>query len=344
MVGRPVEEPMLTTSAPEPVAEVSLARRVLKPRTLASFVIAAGVILFALSRFNLDLGDVLEQMRGANPWYLLGAFAVYYGSFTFRAIRWRSLLGSADVRPEPGRHLPTLGGFYVIYLLSWFVNCLVPAKLGDAYRGYALRQRSGASFSAALGTIFAERLADLVGLGVLLLASGFLVFGRHIPKSISDWLYVGVGLGMLLVVAVLVAYRIRHHLRALVPHRFRETYIRLEEGALGSFSRLPTLIGLTAVIWLFEGLRFFLVGLSLHAGVSIGAALLVALLVSLLTAVPITPAGLGIVELGTVGTLALLHVGQNTAASMAFLDRIVAYWSVLLIGGVVYLAARWRWR
>ena len=44
----------------------------------------------------------------------------------------------------------------IIYV-SWFANCVVPAKLGDAYRGYLLKHNGKVSFSATFGTIFAER-------------------------------------------------------------------------------------------------------------------------------------------------------------------------------------------
>ena len=38
-----------------------------------------------------------------------------------------------------------------ILFLSWFVNCLVPAKLGDLYRAYLLRANYGASISRTVG-------------------------------------------------------------------------------------------------------------------------------------------------------------------------------------------------
>jgi uncharacterized protein (TIRG00374 family) len=64
----------------------------------------------------------------------------------------------------------------------------------------------------------------------------------------------------------------------------------------------------------------------------------------LLTVVPLTPAGLGFVELGVVGMLTVLGIGQQTAASIALLDRVVAYWSVIVVGAIVYPIVRWAWR
>jgi len=326
------------------LGDVSLSKRFLRPRTIVSFLIAIAVVGFALTRFHLDLGAVLTQMSHANPGYLMLAFATYYGGFGLRAARWKSILQSAEVKPAEGKELPKIPELSVVYVLGWFANCIVPAKLGDAYRGYLLKQRCGTSFGSALGTIFAERLADMMTLGLVLVGSAFIVFGRHIPSDVSLWMYVATGLAVALIVGVLGVFRFRHFFRSFVPVRVRDHYIKLEEGALGSFGRLPTLLILTAIIWAFEGIRLYFVALSVTGGLTFAAALFVALLASLLTVVPLTPAGLGFVEFGVVGILTVLGLTQQTAASVALLDRVVAYWSVIVIGAVVYLIARWAWR
>lgn len=323
---------------------VSLGKRLLRPRTAVSFLIALAIVAVALSRFNLDVGAVLTQMKNANRGYLLLAFATYYGAFSLRATRWQILLKNADVRPANGRDLPTVPQLSIMFILGWFANCLVPAKLGDAYRGYLLKKRSGAPFGGALGTIFAERLADMMTLGVVLVASGFVVFGRHVPADVSLWMYVAIGLAVVLVVGVLAVFRFRHSVRGFVPERVRHHYISLEEGALGAFDRIPLLLLLTAVIWATEGIRLYFVTLSVGGGVTFAAAVFVALLASLLTVVPLTPAGLGFVEFGVVGILTVIGVTQQTAASIALLDRVIAYWSVIVVGALVYLVVRWAWR
>jgi uncharacterized membrane protein YbhN (UPF0104 family) len=42
--------------------------------------------------------------------------------------------------------------------------------------------------------------------------------------------------------------------------------------------------------------------------------------------------------------LTVLGIGQQTAASIALLDRVVAYWSVIVVGAIVYPIVRWAWR
>lgn len=343
----PTIVPELTVEQEEPVPDwngASLGRRILQPKTIASFLIAIAVVGFAISRFDLNLGSVFDEMRHANRSYLLLAVATYYGSIVLRATRWRYLLENAEIRPAGNQPLPQMPKLFVMYLLGWFANCLVPAKLGDAYRGFLLKRRCGVSFSATLGTIFAERLADLMTLGIVLVASAFIVFGRHMPSSVSAWMLVAIGLAVLLLIGVFFVFRWGHILHQIVPHRVRHHYVRLEAGILGSFDRIPKLLGLTAIIWALEGVRFYFVAHSVTGGFSFSAALFVALLASLLTVVPLTPAGLGFVEFGVVGMLTVLGIGQQTAASIALLDRVVAYWSVIVVGAIVYPIVRWAWR
>src|SRR4029078_2580470 len=95
--------------------------------------------------------------------------------------------------------------------------------------------------------------------------------------------------------------------RLPLPHRILELYDKFEEGVLGAVrvKHLPRLVVRTARIWATEGLRLFLVVHALvpdnHLGLS--GAFFVALIGSLLTAVPLSPAGLGIVEAGVGGVL-----------------------------------------
>ncbi len=324
--------------------DYGLRKRLLRPRTLISFLIGAGIVVLAITRLDLDWNDIYSQLRNAHVGFILLAFLANYGSIFIRSLRWTNLLDSADVRPDPGYQMPGVRGMAAIYMVSWYFNCLLPAKLGDAYRGYLLKSRSRTPFSTAFGTVVAERLADVVALALLLVVSGFVVFGTRVPDSLENWLLFAAAMGIGLIVAFILAFRYRTVLRRFVPERAMTHYLRLEQGALMSYRRVPSLVSLTSVIWLLEGARMYLIGLAIGAGLGIPEAVFIALLASLLTAVPATPAGLGFVEIGIVGAAVVMGFSDGVAASLAVLDRFVAYWSVLVIGTGVFLLTRWRWR
>jgi glycosyltransferase 2 family protein len=326
----------------EAVAEegISFAQRLKQPRTILSFVVAIVIIVLVVMRLNINVHEVWRNVRGANPWLLLCAFVVYYLSFPVRAVRWKIILHNAGYDRAHGIDTPSVGGLIEIFILSWFANTLLPAKLGDVYRGYLFKKATGVSFTRTLGTILAERLMDILGLFSFLVVSGLIVFGHKLPRVAVTLFAFGGVLAVVGLVGLLVLRRAEGLLERIVPRKVSVQYRRLEEGIFGSFGRWPSLIALTAVIWIQEGLRVFFITRALDIHVSIAVTLFVALAASLLTTVPLTPAGLGAVETGIVGVLQFVGVERNAAASVAVVDRVIGYWSVLLVGGVIYIISR----
>ncbi len=326
-----------------------LKRRFLNWRTLSSFAVAAVLIVLTIWLGDIDLGKVWNYIRQANlRFYLLG-FLSFYFTFPLRAWRWRLLLQNAS--GEEDAPIPRLPDLTEIIFLSWFANCLVPAKLGDLYRGYLLKQTSGASFSRAVGTIFAERVLDMIFLFLLMLAASLATFGPRIPAGTTAAMVYGVGVGLAVVaVGLLLGLRLfGASLRRLLPARFHGIYDRFLEGSLLSFRRrhLPLLLGQTVLVWVLESVRFYCVLLAFPASVPLGlpVVIFIALASSLLTTLPISPAGLGAVEamFGWVVPL-FLPMGPDQARPIGFalgmLDRTINYWSILLLGLVVFLVSK----
>ena len=201
-----------------------------------------------------------------------------------------------------------------ILFLSWTVNCLVPAKLGDVYRAFLLKINTPtSSLSRTFGTVFIERVLDVFAIVVLGLAAGFWSFRGGLPPGVQVVFGIGVVVVVVLAVGLLTLRNFGRRIivRLPLPHRILELYDRFEEGVFGAVGvkHLPKLAALTALIWATEGLRLFLVARALvpdnHMGLS--GAFFVALIGSLLTAVPLSPAGLGIVEAGLVGVLTIAY-------------------------------------
>lgn len=321
---------------------VSLGRRLRSPQTIVSFLIAFALIFFIFRNLDLQFGDIWRNIRNSNPVYILLGFAVYYGSFPLRALRWRKLMDNAGISLDYAETMPGLRVLSEMYVLSWFVNCLVPAKLGDAYRGYLLKKHAGPSFSRTVGTIFAERVMDVFALvGLLVLASLF-VFHGTVPASIRVPVITGIVLVGVGLIGLASLHLFGAQLGRLVPARVRPIYERTADGLTTSLRGpgMPAATALTAIVWLLEGARMFFVAAAFGVDLTPASATLVALLASLLTVVPITPAGLGVVEGGTIIALRLLSVGDADAGSIAIMDRIIAYWSVIVFGGVLYLVSR----
>jgi uncharacterized membrane protein YbhN (UPF0104 family) len=326
----------------EAVAEegISFKKRLRQPRTLISFGVSIAIIVLVVLRLDIHPVAVWHNIQSANPWLLCCAFAVYYLSFPVRALRWQVILRNAGYDREHGIETPGFWGLNEIIVLSWFANTLLPAKLGDVYRGYLFKKATGVSFTRSLGTILAERLMDIIGLFTFLVVSGFAVFGHKLPRVAATLFLFGGVLAVSGLIGLLVLRRAEGLLERIVPQRFAVQYRRLEEGIFGAFGRWPALTGLTAVIWTQEGLRVFFITRALGIHVSFWVTVFVALAASLLTTIPLTPAGLGAVETGIVGVLYWVGVQHNLAASVAIIDRVIGYWSVLILGLLIYIFSK----
>ncbi|PDW02932.1 lysylphosphatidylglycerol synthase transmembrane domain-containing protein [Candidatus Viridilinea mediisalina] len=350
--GRMADEPE-NEAARSPEAEVeqggfALWERLRSPRTLISFALAIAIVLFVLRGLDINLTETWQYIQQVNGWMLLLGLGVFYTTFPLRALRWRMLLHNAGVPVAEGRQswasLPAMMEY--IYL-SWFANCIVPAKLGDAYRGYLLKHNGKVSFSSAFGTIFAERLLDMLGLFGLLMISAWITFGPRMP----DGTQIVFGFGGLLVVLILVGLASMHWfspiIRRFIPRRLQSVYERFEHAALSSFSPavLPRLFLFTSAIWMLEGCRLYFVIEAFGpevATLSLAAIVFVALASSLLTAMPITPAGLGVVEGTITAVLTLFSIAPSLGIAITFLDRLINFWSIVVGGFILYIFSKRR--
>jgi uncharacterized protein (TIRG00374 family) len=348
-MGAPATVGEAPINASEPVAtaavsvteldRMSIRRRVLTPRTLLSIAVPFVIIAVFFALNGQQLAKVPALILNADPWLVLAAFLVFYAGFPLRGLRWKLLLRGT------GFEISVRDSTEIIFL-SWLVNCVVPAKLGDVYRAYLLKINSTASLSRTFGTVFIERVLDLVAIALLGIAAGFYSFRDGLPQAIQVVMAIG-----LVVVAVLTIglFTMRNFGRRLIialrflPQTVTELYDRFEEGVFGALvaRQLPILAVITVLIWMTEGLRLFFVVQALgfpDVELGLSGAVFVALIGSLLTAVPLSPAGLGIVEAGVVGVLTVAYgVPLPEATAIALLDRVISVFSVIVLGSIAYV-------
>ena len=318
-----------------------LGRRIFSVRNVASFLLAVAVLYLMYREFlGVDWGEALASVREANAWLFALAFVIFYCPFPLRALRWKALLANVGYSREAVRPMPSTLGLTRIMYVAWFANCVTVARLGDAYRGYLLKREAGVSFAVTLGTILAERLLDLLVLATMMGAGVLVVFGGSLPTEATQALAAGLILSVVGIAALLSMQRLRWAFERVLPKRLHAFYACLEHGVVDSFRRLPLLVALSAVGWVLEGAALYAVAAAVGAPVSVAGALVVALAASLLSTVPITPAGLGFTEAGLVVMLGWLGLDVTTASAATLLFRVINYWSIVVLGFVLFVFGR----
>jgi uncharacterized protein (TIRG00374 family) len=318
--------------------QLSLTRRLRQPRTIISIVLPIVLlVLFVKSLPGFKVEELPDKILGANPLLLLAAFSIFYLGFPLRGLRWSMLVRRS------GFGLKVRDATEIIFL-SWLVNCLVPAKLGDVYRAYLLKINSPVSLSRTFGTVFIERVLDLFAIVVLGLAAGFVSFRSGLPADVQIVFAIGVVVVLALAGGLLTMRNFGRRIitRLPLPQRILEFYDRFEEGVFASIGMraLPRLVIITGLVWATEAVRLYLVvealGLpGVHLGIS--GAFFIALAASLLTAVPLTPAGIGFVEGGVVGLLTIVYgVSQTDALAITLVDRAISVLTIIILGSIAY--------
>ena len=312
-----------------------LRRRLLSFPTLLSFALAAALIYFLATRFDLDWGETWDNVRGLDLRLYAVAFAAYYLSFSLRGLRWRMLAHNAGLDSGPDSRLPSVPRFAQLIVMGWFINSIVPLHAGDPYRAYALSQDSNSDFPSSLGTVLAERVTDMVTVLVLILVGVAWFSTTRDPRG--TWPITAaaflMALGLATLLVVMKVYGVR--LARFLPGRFEGPYRRFHRGALGSLRRLPIIFLLGLAAWMLEASRLYLIVQALDLSIGLPLVLVAALGHAVLSTVGL-PGGIGVVEPGVTGLL-VLSLDLPEAVSVILVDRTITYLSVIAIGGIAFL-------
>jgi uncharacterized protein (TIRG00374 family) len=318
----------------------ALRSKILSLPTLLALLAGGALLAFVLWRvFEFNWSELWSNIRGVNPLLYLAAAAVYYLSFWFRGLRWRLIATTANTDGQDGKTIPgsvKMGG---IILMGWFANSVAFLRLGDALRGWTLHRESASPFSSSLGTVFAERVQDMVVVLLLVIIASILLTvsgDAEVPGIVLTVAFGFVGLLSVIVIAMRI-----YGMRAsrFLPGRVQGAYARFQDGVLSSFRgrQLPLQLTLGVIGWLLEIARFYLVTQALNIDIGFSVVMFAALASAMLSTIP-TPGGFGFVESGLTVVLELLNVDPTDALTLTVVDRSISWLSVVLFGGLLFVA------
>jgi hypothetical protein len=312
---------------------------------------AAGLILSAaflyLAFRETDWGRTWAVMRTVSwPWFLPAAVALV-GHFYLRAVRWRYLLlPAADL---------SANALFGPMMIGFMVNNVLPLRVGEFARAWALARRTTVSGPAALATIVVERIFDGLMLLLLLLVSApFLPIQTNpqIDALIRALLAAAsVIYAAAVAVIVLLKWRSTWALKALdrIRDRFPRAHAFLHRlvtafvtglDAVGDWRLMLAAAAWSLPVWLVCGLFYYLTmlaftgpgGVNLGASVGFFGGVFVLVGVALGVMLPSSPGFVGAFQLGVVAALAALGFTGPLADGYAILVHVIQYVPVTLIG------------
>jgi uncharacterized protein (TIRG00374 family) len=258
--------------------------------------------------------------------------------FWLTAIRWRVLLRA--VKPIGVHRL------FAVVMIGFMANNLLPARLGEFVRAYALGRSERLPASLPFATIVIERIFD--GFTLLVFLVGGLSFLR--PSRTLLWaagLTCGLYLGVLVALLLLRSGRGLGHLSGLLdrlPGRLAPTARRLLESfrlgldVFGDARALLATAGLSVVIWVVNAAGVQATFHAFRLDLPPYAAFLLLGTIAVALVLPSAPGYVGPFQVGAVEGLALVGVPRDTALSLSIVYHLANYIPITVVG-LAYLSA-----
>ncbi len=287
--------------------------------------------------------DLWHMLRLTQLWALIVS-AVLVGLALFGGVvRWRIVLEAQ------GLHLPLGRATRISFVAQFFNSFLLGSTGGDLIKAYYAARETHHKKTEAVTTVFVDRL---VGLWAMLLFAGVMMVPNIHLLTASRDLYLPALFIMAMLAGVSVVLglafwggvskrfpRARHQLRRLPKGEVLERAL----DSCRQFGKQKTFLVKTIaislclnVLWV---LQVMVLGSGLGLSISTIALFVIVPVIFCISALPITPNGLGVRENLFVLMLAVLKVPRTAALSVSLLASAEGlFWS--LVGGMIYMGLR----
>jgi uncharacterized protein (TIRG00374 family) len=319
-----------------------------------AFLVATGVCLYIFAPSIAEVFEAYDRLGEVHPAALIAVAALEGLSFVciwqlqricLRTTAWFSislshLAGNAFNRITPG------GG-----------------ATGTALQARMLSDAGFSGTTAASALAVQSVLLTAVVVAMPLLALPAIIFaGTSVPGSLADGLWIGTGVCIVLVglLALLLGtyapvawlgttierlinvFRMRRGQPPLTGLAVRLIDERDEvRRSLGE--RWIAALGAAVGRWGFEYFALLVTLYAVGASPDIWLTFLAFIVASVLTMIPLTPGGLGFVEAGLAGTLAIAGVSPGEAVLATLVFRLVSFWLPMPVGAVAGIVFRRRY-
>jgi phosphatidyl-myo-inositol alpha-mannosyltransferase len=315
---------------------------------LALVLLAAGLVVFALSRLNLS--RVGNELVTASPGWLVLALVLMGSSLVLRSISWHQTLRAA----LPGTAI-RWAAVTRATMIGVMGSAVFPGRLGEPSRVLVVSRHLEGSRRRLLpviaGTVISQTVMNLIALGVLAivtfsavpLGSGHLtgiLLALLIPLAIAGLVVAGP--------RVVAQGRRSRIVRIRLMAEVLERLLRHARQGLVVFARPrfgATAVTIQLLAWALQWLACYMVllalGLQDETNLATAAAILLAVNVS--AVLPATPSNVGVFQAACLVVLAAYGVGAGKGLAYGILLQAVEVVTALALGVPALLREGVKW-
>jgi hypothetical protein len=303
------------------------------------YVFLVSILLLALLIIWIGPQQMWDVIKTANPWLILLAVGIHLFVVWIRSLRWGYIIN------QPWEFKKN----FIVKTIGLFAGNFSPMRTaGEVLNAVAGKKINGITLSEGLSAGLTERFFDGVIVAVLLILCAFLL-----PKVRLIAIMGGLASLGLLVVIYLINWRedtslwIYHRVHSIL--RFlpiseevvENFYLKFTEGlrsmieytkTFSSFKNLLVVFLFTAVSWLLECVRLYVVFVAFNVEINFVAIIIIFLLANIIGIVSALPGGIGSIELTLTGLFVLFGISSALGGSIALVDRLASFWVVTALG------------
>ena len=308
---------------------------------LLKILLAAGLVAWMVRGGKLDLAQVAAA--ALRPAELLAAAALLFATVPVSAWRWRVLLHAQGLRLS---FKDTLS----LTMIGLLFNTVIPGAVGgDVIKAYYIAGRAAGKKAHAVTTIVVDRLMGLFTLLVAALAGGLwsshLVLRSHPLTVLCGIVFgavvvIGAGFAAAILFSGWTTVTLERMSRRVPVLRF---FSRCA-AALAEYGKVPSALARAFAIGLpcpFLGsLAFYFSLRALGISAPLEVLIFTYPLGIVTTALPITPAGLGVGQAAFYGLFQTVFPGRGAEGANAFTVYLFVMLFIYLIGLYPYLTYR----
>lgn len=291
------------------------------------------LIWYSYSKFTPEqLEEIKEHFKNANYWYLLLSLFFGFLSHLSRAYRWNFML-------EPMGYKPKMANNTMAVFIAYLMNLAIP-RSGEVSRALVINKYDNVPFDKAFGSIVAERVADVIILGFLVLLAFTLQFDALSGFFLSiiplkKLLFIIIALAITGLTALYFIYRTNNS----VSIKIRGMVSGLKEGVLSilRMKKVWPFIIHTIFIWAMYIAMFYVCIFALKETSHIGFSTVITAFVVGSFAIAFTNGGFGSYPFFIAEILLLFGITATVGTAFGWIVWISQTVMILIFGGLSLL-------
>ena len=314
-----------------------------KHKLIGILGIIISIVFLWISFKGTNWNDFILSFQNVNYYFIIAAIVVLIASVWVRAVRWKLLLSNVGTATDVELYKATMIGY--------MGNNILPLKIGELLRAYAISRNTNIIFSGAFSSIIIERIVDTISLLIIVT-----VIFTFVPITEFTQTIAIIGLftvsGFMLITFILFrhSYEFKNWYMKKEQHLTEKNKKTLAKYLVGFCKGIEGLwqnpnpglmIVLSFLLWALYFAVILLCIVAFNFDISLVDMMKMNILVmtfgTLVTLIPSAPGTIGTYQAATIAALQIMNINIDTARAFAVISHLVQFIPYTIIGLYYFL-------